>query len=243
MTSSDYRESHQAKGPVYDAQLSESPWDAFLAIREAEILRRVCRQLSSAEPMVHLDFACGTGRALEATRGHAAAQFGIDISESMVAQARRKLPEAEFWVGDVSAGRPMLPVPTLATAFRFLGNAEPHLRSMALEFLRDTLARDGRLVVDNHRNPRTIRNALSGESVESQPGGRVDLTLPLLESLLHEHGFRVLDVQGVGWWVVMARLKRTRILNSRTSRLLEAVGRFRPLAAVSPAMVIVAEPR
>jgi SAM-dependent methyltransferase len=67
----------------------------------------VAEYLSGREPGVALDAACGTGRFAEflAKRGHQV--IGVDSSPEMLAHARRRVPDAEFHVGELDR----LPLP------------------------------------------------------------------------------------------------------------------------------------
>jgi len=68
--------------------------------------------LSGREPGVALDAACGTGRFAEflASRGHLV--MGVDSSPDMLAHARRRVPQAEFRLGELD----QLPLPASVTA-------------------------------------------------------------------------------------------------------------------------------
>ncbi len=55
----------------------------------------------AADPLEDiLDVGCGTGRLLRKARARwpQARLYGVDLSEGMIAQARRRLPEAHFYV-------------------------------------------------------------------------------------------------------------------------------------------------
>jgi ubiquinone/menaquinone biosynthesis C-methylase UbiE len=67
----------------------------------------VAEYLADRKPGVALDAACGTGRFAEflAARGHRV--IGVDSSPDMLAHARRRVPDAEFHVGELD----QLPLP------------------------------------------------------------------------------------------------------------------------------------
>jgi predicted TPR repeat methyltransferase len=100
-----------------------------------------------------LDFACGTGRILALLENFVDTAVGVDVSTSMLAEAKKKLKQTELIQADIIAdnilyGRKF----DLITAFRFFLNAEPSLRQVALKCLSQLLKEDGYLVFNNHRN-------------------------------------------------------------------------------------------
>ncbi len=111
-------------------------------------------------PVRLLDFACGTGRVLAFLEPLADSAEGIDISENMVAAARRKCARARLMVGDILAQPELLQKEyELITCFRFLLNAEPELRRRVLVRLRERLRTPGGLLVVNvHGNSRSLRH-------------------------------------------------------------------------------------
>ena len=112
----------------------------------------------------------------------------MDVSESMVAEARPKCPRTRFVVHDVTeTPLPIAPV-ELVTAFRFFGNAEDDLRVSALQAIRRSLAPGGYLVLNDHENPwalQTLLRRLVGQRA------RADLHHWKLRRLLPSAGFRV----------------------------------------------------
>ena len=119
----------------------------------AEILKGVLDEYFAGKEVHHLDFACGTGRIIEFMSGHTTESTGVDVSPSMLAEARGKgidarLIEADITDSDELAGETF----NLITAFRFFLNAEPELRASAITALGKRLAPDGVLVFNNHHN-------------------------------------------------------------------------------------------
>src|SRR5207245_4260401 len=109
---SDYRRSHLEKGADYDAALAYDPFDAFLAARErALLLEAVARAFPRGIPR-YLDFACGTGRITQLVAPLAVQPYAVDVSETMLSQARAKCPGTTVGLGDgthqpcgIAAGR------------------------------------------------------------------------------------------------------------------------------------------
>src|SRR2546425_6048416 len=114
-----YRDSHQGKGRDYDCAFAADPFDAYIARRERDILLAILPQLYRPRLRRSLDFACGTGRITQLLDAAAEESFAVDVSESMVAEARPKCPRTRFVVHDVTeTPLPIAPV-ELVTAFGF----------------------------------------------------------------------------------------------------------------------------
>ncbi len=150
-----YRESHKydAKGAEYEAYYQNKAWQRFLWSREQEIILRILEKYFTGRDVHLLDFACGTGRITEFLENRVKTSTGIDVSGSMLAVAREKLKRTEIIETDITAENVLKPRKfNLITAFRFFLNAEPELRSAAIEALTELLDEDGYLVFNNHRN-------------------------------------------------------------------------------------------
>jgi len=233
-----YRESHLAKGADYDQALARDPFDAYIARREREILLAVLPRLYPGRLRRSLDFACGTGRIAQILDGIAEQPFGVDVSETMLAQAAPKCPRTRLFLHDITeATLPIEPV-ELVTAFRFFGNAEDALRIRALQAIRRHLAPGGHLVLNNHRNPWTIEVLLQRAAGERSP---LDLHHWKLRRLLGLAGFRVRHTCGVGLWIYRAGLKRPEVLGSRWAHALERLSLLAFLGPFCPDAVIVAQ--
>lgn len=107
---------------------------------------------------VALDAACGTGRyaALLAERGHRV--IGVDGSPDMLEHARRRLPEAEFRLGDLRR----LPVPDDQVDLVMCGLAlthVPELDPVLAEFAR-VLRPGGHLVIADLHPERILRGSI-----------------------------------------------------------------------------------
>jgi len=75
--------------------------DAFDARPEAVRLRERSYELLAAEPGDRVaDVGCGTGLAVAELVERGVKAIGLDIDETMIAEARRRYPDAEFQVGD-----------------------------------------------------------------------------------------------------------------------------------------------
>jgi trans-aconitate methyltransferase len=149
----DYTLSHVSKGEDYQARFETLPGRALMWELEKHLFARIARCYGGATRC--LDFACGTGRLV----GHlshvlpGAEACGLDVSESMLATARRTIQGATFVCADFREGDwSRFGKFDVITAFRFFPNAQQSLRDDAMRFLSHVLADDGVLVLNNHRN-------------------------------------------------------------------------------------------
>jgi len=233
-----YRDSHLGKGADYDAALAGDPFDAYMARREREIVLALLARLRRAGVRRSLDFACGTGRITQLLDGVAEACFAVDVSESMVAEARAKCPRTQFFIQDISEQPlPIAPV-QLVTAFRFFGNAEDGLRARALQAIHRSLAPGGYLLLNDHENPWSLHRLLRRLVGER---ARADLHHWKLRRLLRHAGFRVRRTFGIGLWIYRAKLQRPEVLNSHWADALELLSSMPLLRSFCPDAVILAQ--
>jgi SAM-dependent methyltransferase len=236
----DYRAVHLEKGGQYDASLAESPWDAYMAHWERKRLPELLRRFIPAGPQRYLDFACGTGRVTEQVAPLAKHSVGVDISPTMVQEAKRKCPQTQFHIVDLTTQDPDLGQFDLITSFRFFGNAQDDLREGALRGISRRLATGGHLVINSHRNPRALYARL-----ERWTGGgaEMDLHLPKLRALLARHGLDIVALQPIGAWMFRSSL----MLSTKPddARALKNEARFASpmLAGISPDLIVVAKKR
>ncbi len=168
-------------------------------------------------PEVAIDFACGTGRLLGFFAARARRVIGVDISAAMIEVARQRCPQARLVEGDVTMDSTLLTeTADVVTAFRFLLNAEPLLRTSALDWMRDRLAPDGALIVNFHLNPRSLR----GRYLRLRRAPDVQ-TLGVAQAcdLLGSHGLVVRRVRGYSF--LPYRRDGSRLLLPRLRRRVE----------------------
>ncbi len=150
-----YIDSHKytGKGAEYEQHYQTQAWDRFLWSREQEILLKILETYFAYGEINLLDFACGTGRITSLLENHVTTSTGIDVSESMLKIARKKLKRTEIIEEDITAENILKPRKfNLITAFRFFLNAEPELRIKVMKALAELLTDDGILIFNNHHN-------------------------------------------------------------------------------------------
>jgi len=238
LTDVDYRTSHLQKGEDYDRELSQGDFNTYMTEREHAILRRVIPELFPGGVPRYLDFACGTGRITQAVAPMAKETIGVDISPTMIEQAKRKLPQATFIVRDLTRDRADIAPVDLITSFRFFGDAQDELRRGALAAMHDLLRPGGSLIINSHLNPRSVHNLLLRAMRKPVHG---DLAWPQLHALLEQAGFKTMQRHGIGFWLIRDKWDTPRVFRSRTARLLEPVSKIPPLAPFCPDTVIVAQ--
>jgi SAM-dependent methyltransferase len=237
-TTEDYRLSHLQRGSTYDATLAESPFDAYMADWERMHLQRLIPALFPAGAARYLDFACGTGRILGVVAPFAREVVAVDVSPSMIEQARQRVPKAQFQLRDLTTDPVDLGSFELMTAFRFFGNAQDELRDKVLAALVARLAPGGRLVINNHRNPRALHavfDKLTGGDADG-----TDLHVPKMKALLARHGLRVEQIVPIGTWMYRSRMLGCVPAASPVSAAREARFSRPALASISPDMIVVA---
>jgi SAM-dependent methyltransferase len=236
----DYRQSHLEKGAEYDAALMADAFDAYMADREKDLLRRFIPALFPLGIDRYLDFACGTGRITELVSPHARCVVGVDVSESMIVTARQRCPEAQFVIADITREEHSLGRFDLVTAFRFLGNAQDELRVSALRVIGRLLNAGGYLLLNNHRNPYTpLALARRWMGVPQE----MDLSHFKLRRLLNAADFNIVSSRGIGgWWIVRHKIARGSG-HSAIDRFLDGALGAQPWAPFCPDSVIVAQKR
>jgi ubiquinone/menaquinone biosynthesis C-methylase UbiE len=150
-----YRDSHKLKAKVaeYEACYQNNAWNIFLCSREQKIVLRILDKYLKGRDVHLLDFACGTGRITKFLEDRVETSTGVDVSNSMLAVAGKKLKKTELIKADITEENILKPGKfNLITAFRFFLNAEPELRSAAIKALAELLDEDGYLVFNNHQN-------------------------------------------------------------------------------------------
>lgn len=181
-------------GASWDAEVYRpGSWDSFIWELQREVLLGVAGELRAAlgRPLRYLDFACGSGRVLCTLEPFAERSVGIDISDDMLAAARKKVRQATLVRGDFVAN-PKLVEGTfdLITSFRFFLNTEPEMRRAVLARLAERL--DGpraRLVFNVHGNSTSV---LGLRGLVPFAGGKANtMAVPEMRQLIDDAGLEI----------------------------------------------------
>ena len=186
-----YRASHLDKGADYARSFAELPHRALLWDLERRALDGVlARHLGSSEVDL-LDFACGTGRILSHLAPRVRSATGVDVSASMLAEARLNVPGATLHLADLTVDDRLGDATYgLVTAFRFFPNAEPALRAAGMAALVHHLAPGGVVVFNNHRNDSSLVRRLASLRGRETPEGMSDAQVRFL---VRSSGLRIVD--------------------------------------------------
>jgi SAM-dependent methyltransferase len=214
----DYRTSHLDKGLGYDAYLAETPFDSYMDRWEKRHLVRMVGALFPQGIPRYLDFACGTGRITRVLAPFARESCGVDVSASMLEVARTKCLSTRFIRADLTNEEPDWEPFDLVTSFRFFGNAEYELRTLALGAINSALREGGYLILNNHRNPHSVM-----EVIRRLSGGQPEMDLDhfKLRELLREHGFAIRRRCPIGFWIFRGSLVGKRLSRPDAGRMLE----------------------
>ena len=238
-SSNDYRESHLASGASYDATIARGGFDAYMAFWEHRHLSAVVRKLFPRRADRYMDFACGTGRVTATVAPLCKETVAVDVSASMMAMARERVPEACFHLCDLTREHADLGAFDLITAFRFFGNAQDELREGALRAITARLSPGGWLVTNNHRNPAALSSRL--DKLTGGDAAGMDLTQHKFVRLLERHGLRVHAQYPIGTWMFRSALFGSLDAEHPRAQRLERWFSRRAFAGISPDVIVVAQ--
>lgn len=205
LTMISYRESHKyaGKGGEYEDYYRTDAWEKFLWSREREIILKILDKHLTDKDIHLLDFACGTGRITAFLEDRVRTSTGVDVSDSMLAIAKRKLRRTEIIETDITTedalkGRKF----NLITAFRFFLNAEPELRTAAMETLAGLLTEDGILVLNNHHNlGAPWIGLLHRRHLRRNPNGTFNvMSIGQMTKLAENAGLEIVEVHPAGFF-------------------------------------------
>jgi ubiquinone/menaquinone biosynthesis C-methylase UbiE len=198
-----YRESHTdpGKGAEYEHLYATDSWNRYVWEREQQILQRAIADHLAGVDIRYLDFACGTGRVISFLEDQVSEATGVDVSPSMLEQARGKVTTARLVEADITRDD-VLPKGSfdLITAFRFFVNAEPALREAGIAAMSELLAPGGILVFNNHHNSaapyvQAVRSTLRFNDGLKEYNV---MSRKQMESLASGAGLKIIDVMSAG---------------------------------------------
>ena len=153
----EFRLSHVDEGygnkylKVYKDGYYKDQWELL----EKPMLQKILNRLKDEGCVSCLDFACGTGRISEVNAEYFDVNYGVDVSEAMLDQARKIGGQTIYIKRDLT--KELLDRKfDVVTAFRFFLNAEHELKIDALNAIANSLTENGRLVTNIHVNSSSI---------------------------------------------------------------------------------------
>jgi len=183
----------------YEEQYRAGTFDAHMHQLQSVWLRQLC-QRHFDEPPVHIDYACGTGRIVQALQAETQRAIGYDVSDAMLNRARRRCPDAEFIrvANDAPPDPPLVGCAVIATMYRLILDADQPTRDTGCSFLAEVLRRNpGSIaIVNNHGNTRSLRHFAR---YKGRQGRWVsELSDAEARRLFARHGLEVVDWFGIG---------------------------------------------
>lgn len=191
-----YRDSHSSEGygQRYRRTYEKGYYHYQWIYLERPLIERLFKELVADGAKSYLDFACGTGRILSVAESFFNETTGVDVSESMLAEARSLCKRSMILNMDLTSDH--LPDTfDVITAFRFFLNAEDELRSGALKAISGLLSERGVFLANIHVNRRSIlgyvyrvRNRILKKTTANIEGYEE------FENLLQSNGFKIENV-------------------------------------------------
>lgn len=159
---------------------------------EQEILDEIIRKYFESTEILHLDFACGTGRILQFMSAYTNQQTGVDVSPSMLEVANTKNQNAEILQADITRCDILQDRKfNLITAFRFFPNAQPALREQAMHALRAHMKDNGYIIFNNHKNTGCTRNRIARLIGRRKFNG---MSIADIQQLADENNLKIVDI-------------------------------------------------
>ncbi|MEO0758402.1 MAG: methyltransferase domain-containing protein [Cyanobacteria bacterium J06648_16] len=196
MVESTVRSQYDRLAPIYDQR-----WRGYVS----RTLTFLCRWMTLASDETVLDVACGTGelaRLILDISPHQAIT-GIDLSEKMLQQARRKCPTAEFKAASVTAlpfGKATFDRVVSANAFHYFEPVDRAITEMSR-----VLKPSGQLVILDWCRDDWLCQLCDWSLKLIDPAHRQCYTQAEFHALLQHQGLAITAHRRVrfGWWGLM----------------------------------------
>ncbi len=200
----DYRNSHTApqKGSGYKKSFEINKYRNFIWKWERDTLNKIVKKYLNKEAPRYLDFACGTGRILGFLTPSMGEATGVDVSESMLEQARAdskkyKILQADLTRENVLAGQYF----DVITSFRFFLNAQPELRKEAIDVISSLLDTNGIFIFNIHMNHTSLFAKLMRvhRFIRRRPVDDFNtLSMSQMSKLLEKHNIKIVATFHLG---------------------------------------------
>jgi len=194
-----YRISHTTKnyGKKYEKRYASKNYDAAVWKLEQEVLKKIILKTNTPTLM---DFACGTGRILSVLENYCSKSIGVDVSEEMLKQARKKCKKSTLIKGDLTENTSLIKEKfDIITSFRFFLNAEKPLREKTVKELYKHLKKGGLFIFNIHGNKTSIR--FFGRLIKKifRKKVRGELSIKDMKVLLKKNNFKIKKVIGLSY--------------------------------------------
>ena len=143
-------------------EYDENSYSSVLWEFEKELLTTLItefRHSTGGQPIDYLDFASGSGRIIAYVEDKVDTATGIEVSPAMCAIASKKLKHGKLICTDITLPDAAIEKKyDLITAFRFILNADPELRTIAMKALSLRLKDEKSwFIFNNHGNPFSVK--------------------------------------------------------------------------------------
>jgi SAM-dependent methyltransferase len=194
-----YRDSHKGrrKGIEYHNDYLTDNYKLFVWEWEKKVLLDILKKHVNKTADRYLDFACGTGRILTHMENYFPSSIGVDVSPSMLAEAKKHSAKSELILEDITAKDIFAPDSfSVITAFRFFRYAENDLRMKVFEKLHSILKNDGVLIFNNHMNRNSITDIVKRlyQKIKGIEGEAHPLSINGIKKRLDSVGFEIVDI-------------------------------------------------
>ncbi len=198
----DYREVHKNEGygVFYDKDLfTEGSFGYEMWQKEKKILEYIVEKHTKGGR--YLDFACGTGRILTTLEDKFDEPIGVDISETMLEQAKKKAKKSKFILGDATLNDNVVEGKfDCISSFRFFLNAQDELRHKALKMIHNKLRNDESIFIFNiHGNKYSSRWFLVLFDRIFNISKQNQMSLKEIKNMIEPHGLEIVEYYGVGF--------------------------------------------
>jgi hypothetical protein len=146
----------------YDNLYQSGSVDSYLfGLQKVQVIEFLTSVLNPTGEYTHFDFACGTGRWVNALSGYHKNQFGFDINQEMLRLAKMKCPNA-ILTGNLQLLEDKMvdSKNVIVTAFRFFLNTDLSGRESLFDSCRRIASTNDEtwLILDIHGTSPSIRN-------------------------------------------------------------------------------------
>ena len=192
-----YTDSHKTrkKGSSYSDSFKNQKYRNMIWSLEKIYLKKILEEHFKFKKILHLDFACGTGRILEFLETRTFCSIGLDVSHEMLKIANKNV-KSKLILGDITKENLLGDRKfNLITIFRFFPNADDDLRKKVLSKINSNIENNGLLVINNHRNKDSIVEKIVRFFINKNYRG---LNFKEINLMIDDSNFKLVKVYSMG---------------------------------------------
>ncbi|MCQ1536891.1 methyltransferase domain-containing protein [Methanosarcina sp. KYL-1] len=204
----DYRNSHISDEISHDYEYkiySKNSYDSIIWNFEKKILAKYFYLLKDQNGIIdYMDFACGTGRIISYIESLSAINenlVGVDVSDSMLKIAESKLTHSKLINADLTVDDVLeMQKFDLITSFRFVLNAQPELRDLAIKLIHDKLKNNHSFLIFNVHGNKYSYRLITYVIARSLWGRRLNhLSYWETEKIVEKYNLKIVSFYGIGF--------------------------------------------